>query len=188
MRWSDVRRAFEATALAALAALAMGCATLGKPAGQTVRIETPGCSRASCELSNDHGTWRLDSTPGEVSVVTSKEDLIVRCRAGEDAVADLHLTASAKPTGTGALGGGLAGGAAAGAVFGSGLMIIPPLGVMALLTGVAVGAVAGQTAEASQTALRYPDVIRVPMLCPDASTRPAIEPETGEPHGTGITK
>jgi len=188
MRPSDVHRAFEAAALAAVTALAVSCTTLGKPAEQTIRIETPNCPRASCELSNDRGMWRLDSTPGEIAVVTSKENLLVRCRAGEDAEAVTQASSSAKPTGAGALGGGLAGGAAAGAVIGSGLMIIPPLGVMALLTGVALGAVAGQTAEASQTAFRYPDVIRVPTLCPDSSTRPATEAQPGEPDGTGETK
>lgn len=188
MRSFDVRRAFVATALGAIAAMAMGCTTLGKSGEQTIRIETPNCPRASCELSNDRGTWRLDGTPGEVAVVTSNENLLVRCRAGEDAEAVTRALPSAKPTGAGALGGGLAGGAAAGAVFGAGLMIIPPLGVMALLTGVAVGAAAGQTAEASQTAFRYPDVIRVPMLCPDASTRPATEPQPGQPDGTGEAK
>lgn len=188
MRACDLRRAFEATALAAVAAVAMGCTTLGKPAGQTIRIETPNCPRASCELSNDRGTWRLDSTPGEVAIVTSKENLLVRCRVGEGEEAVTQALPSAKPTGAGALGGGVAGGAAAGAVIGSGLMIIPPLGVMALLTGVVVGAAAGQTAEASQTAFRYPDVIRVPMLCPDASTPLATEPQPGEPDGTGEPK
>ena len=67
----------------------------------------------------------------------------MRCRVGEGERRRVtQALPSAKPTGAGALGGGVAGGAAAGAVIGSGLMIIPPLGVMALLTGVVVAAAA----------------------------------------------
>jgi hypothetical protein len=169
VRSSDVRRAVEAAGFAVAVASALGCTTLGKPAGQTIRIETPDCVRASCELSNDRGAWWLESAPGDVAVLTSKVNLVVWCRAGGEAVGVAQVAPSAKPTGAGAVGGGIAGGAAAGAAFGAALAIIPPLGVMAVLTGVALGATAGQVAEASQTSLRYPDVIRVPMPCPDAA-------------------
>lgn len=167
MRLSDVRRAVGATALAAAAASALGCAALGKPAEQVIRIETPGCVQASCQLSNQHGTWRVDRTPGQVTVLTSKDPLIVRCEKGAEATAGAHAPARSGTKGAGALGGGAVGGTAAGVALGSTVFaVIPALGVMAVLAGVAVGAGTGELVERSQTALRYADVIQIPMQCP----------------------
>jgi hypothetical protein len=178
VRWPDVRRAFEATALAAVATLAAGCTTLGKPVEQTIRIETPGCARASCRLSNALGEWRVDRTPEQVTVLTSKDPLIVRCEGGPEATAGVHAPARGGTKGAGALGGGALGGTAVGVALGSTVFaVVPALGVMAVLTGVAVGAGAGELAERSQTALRYADVIQIPMQCSGGGGLEAPVPE-----------
>jgi membrane-associated protease RseP (regulator of RpoE activity) len=154
-------------ALVAAAASALGCTTLGKPAEQVIRIETPGCVEASCQLSNESGTWRVDRTPGQVTVLTSKDPLIVRCERGAEATAGVHAPARSGTKGAGAVGGGAVGGTAVGVALGSTVFaVIPALGVMAVLAGVTVGAGAGELAERSQTALRYADVIQIPMQCP----------------------
>lgn len=85
----------------------LGCASPGQPAMQTIRVETPGCARATCELSNDLGTWLLPETPGKVTLTPSREPLKASCQA-KDGVAghsDL-LSALPKPTGAGAVAGG----------------------------------------------------------------------------------
>jgi serine protease Do len=70
------------------------------------------------------------------------------------------------------------------------LAFIPPLGVIAVLTGVGVGAVAGGAAESHGRPLRYPDLVSIPMNCSAAvagSTPAAVK---GPPLGLafrGIT-
>jgi hypothetical protein len=162
-----VRRAVGSLALAAAAAAALGCATPGKPGEQMIRVETPGCAQASCQVSNELGTWRVDRTPGQVTVLTSKDPLVVRCERGAEAMAGANAPARSGTKGAGALGGGALGGTAVGVALGSTVFaVVPALGVMAVLAGVAVGAGAGELAERSQIALRYADVIQVPMQCP----------------------
>jgi hypothetical protein len=153
-----------------------GCASPGTPVTQTVRIETPGCASARCELHNDHGQWQLASTPGNVTLTTSDSPLQVSCRAEGGALGSAGAAGSARPmTSTGALVGGVAGGAAAGATFGAvALVFIPVLGVAILATGIAAGAAAGQSAEAHGRALGYPELISIPMSCLEAGVPTAV--------------
>jgi hypothetical protein len=146
------------------------CATApGAPSvPQQVRVETPGCAAASCVLSNDQGTWLVPETPGSVTLTPSRAPLKVSCQAKEGVAGRSDvLSALPNPTGAGAVAGGAVGGAAVGATFGAAaLAFIPPLGVIAVLSGVAVGAVAGQAVEAQQREARYPTLISIPMYCP----------------------
>lgn len=148
---------------------------------QTVRIETPGCIRASCELRNDHGTWRLAVTPGEVELITSKEPLKVVCRADDGVEGSSGAEPYVAPTtGGGAAAGGVAGGAAVGLAFGTmALAFIPVLGLAMVATGAGVGALGGQTLEASQRAIAYPALVRIPMSCMDHGTLTAAPPGSG---------
>jgi len=161
------------TAVLALSLVVQGCASPGKEVTQTVRVETPGCTQASCELSNDLGSWSLARTPGFVTVTASRQPLTVSCRAEHGGLGSSAMPSSLESTsGAGAVAGGVAGGAAMGAVFGAAaLSFIPLLGVIVVVSGVATGAVAGSAAEASQRPLRYPDLISVPMDC---TPRPAL--------------
>jgi membrane-associated protease RseP (regulator of RpoE activity) len=135
---------------------------------QTIRVQTPGCAAARCELANDRGTWQLARTPGSVTVTVSRQPLRATCRS-EASVVGGALASSSRPatSGAGAVTGGVVGGAATGAALGAtALAFIPPLGVVAVLTGASVGAVAGDAAERRSHPLRYPDVVSIPMNCP----------------------
>lgn len=156
----------------------LGCASPGQPTTQTIRVETPGCARAICELSNDLGIWRLSEVPGEVTLTPSREPLKVSCRANDGMVGRSDvLSALPNPTGAGAVAGGAVGGAAVGAAFGAAaLAFIPPLGVVVVLSGVAAGAAAGQAVEEQQREARYPTLISIPMYCPpsDPTAVPSV--------------
>ena len=161
------------TTLLALSLVVQGCASPGKEVTQTLWVETPGCEQVSCELSNDLGSWSLARTPGAVTVTTSHQPLTVSCRAKHGGLGVGALPSSLESTsGAGAVAGGVAGGAAMGAAFGAAaLSFIPLLGAIVVVTGVATGAVAGGAAETSQSPLRYPELISVPMDC---TPRPAV--------------
>lgn len=154
-------------ALVALSLVIQGCASSGVPAVQTVRVETPGCSAAACELHNDRGSWQLQSTPGAVTVATSSAPLQVSCRAIGGALGAVGAPSSTPATtGAGAVVGGAAGGAAVGAAFGAvALAFIPVLGAIVLVSGVAAGAATGQAVESHGRALAYPELISIPMVC-----------------------
>lgn len=174
--WRGVRRppygrAFKrqsTTALAALSLAIQGCASPGVPAVQTVRVETPGCSAVACELSNDRGSWQLQSTPGAVTLTASNGPLQVSCRAVGGALGTVGAPSSTPATaGAGAVVGGAAGGAVVGAAFGAAaLAFVPVLGAVILVSGVAAGAATGQAVESRGRALAYPELISIPMACP----------------------
>jgi hypothetical protein len=150
-----------------LCATASGCASPEPPITQTIRLQTPGCAVASCELSNDRGNWQLARTPGSVTVTVSRQPLRATCR-GEASAVGSALASSSRPatSGTGAVTGGVVAGAAMGVALGAtALAFIPPLGVLAVLTGAGVGAVAGDAAESHSRPLRYPELVSIPMRC-----------------------
>lgn len=172
-RWAAKRcqKQPSVAAIAALTALSLaiqGCASAGVSTVQTVRVETPGCSAAACQLSNDRGTWQLQSTPGAVAVTTSNAPLQVSCGAVGGALAVVGAPATTPATtGAGGVVGGAAGGAAVGATFGAAaLAFIPVLGAIILVSGVAAGAATGHALESHRRALAYPELISVPMACP----------------------
>jgi len=162
------RRSGFTAPLSALSLTLLGCASAGTSITQTIRIETPGCATARCELRNDRGQWTLAATPGTVTLATSDAPLQVSCRAADGVLNTVGAQGSARPlTGGGGVVGGVAGGAAMGAAVGAtALAFIPVLGILVLATGAAAGAVTGQTIESHARALRYPEQIDVPMSCP----------------------
>jgi hypothetical protein len=172
-------------ALVAAGLALQGCASPGRPAMQTVRVETPGCALVSCELSNDQGTWQLPRTPGMVTLTTSHAPLKVSCRAEGGAQGSTGATSSVpSPSGAGAVTGGVVGGAAVGVAVGAAaLSFIPVLGVITVLSGVAAGAATGQAVESRQQSIRYPELISVPMYCSDTA---AATPPAGAALGLGI--
>ena len=171
-----------------LCATAQGCASPEPLIMQTIRLQTPGCAVASCELSNDRGSWQLARTPGSVTVTVSRQPLRATCRDEASTVGGA-LASSSRPatSGTGAVTGGVVGGAATGVALGAtALAFIPPLGVLAVLTGVGVGAVAGDAAESHSRPLRYPELVSIPMSCSAADTG-SLQTEVTAPRlGLGI--
>lgn len=164
--------------LLALCLTLIGCASPGSSVTQTIRVETPGCATASCELQNDRGQWHLASTPGAVTLTTSDAPLQVSCRAADGVLNTVGAQGSSRPlTEGGGVAGGVTGGVAVGAAFGAtALAFIPVLGIVALATGVAAGAVAGRTMESHARALTYPEQINVPMNCPASAAGAAANP------------
>ena len=183
------RSRIRATAvLAALSLVAPGCASPGVPATQAVRVETPGCAQASCELSNDRGSWQLPRTPGAVTLITSQVPLKVSCRTDDGAQGSAGTASTLPPvTGTGGVAGGVAGGAAVGVAFGAtALAFIPVLGVIAVATGAVVGASAGTALESGQRSIRYPELISIPMTCMANGAKTAATTARGAPLGLEV--
>jgi len=177
-------------AAATLSLMVQGCATPGQPVTQIVKVETPGCLQVTCEVSNDRGSWHISRTPGAVTLTTSQVPLKVSCQADDGARGNTNMPAAApaSTTGAGAVAGGLAGGAAVGAAFGTvGLAFIPALGAIAVLTGVAWGALAGQSAESGLRSIRYPDLISIPMYCGPALTPAEAAAVAALPLGLNIS-
>lgn len=64
------------------ASLSSGCASIVNGQNQPISVDTPDCSAASCQLTNDKGTWFV-TTPGSVTVRRSFGSMTVACtRAG----------------------------------------------------------------------------------------------------------
>jgi len=55
------------------------CATLSGDSDQAVSVTTPFCLKASCELSNDEGTFYIKETPETVLVNKSFNNLTILC-------------------------------------------------------------------------------------------------------------
>lgn len=159
---------------AALFALG-GCAALGPPVLQTLRLETSDpCPTASCEASNARGRWRVTGTPADLTVTVSPSALKVVCRRPDGTEA--RSSAPARPPGevTAATVAGAAVGAGvvAGSVGSAALSYIPAAGAFALLGGAMIGAVGGQGLAAREHPLQYPSVIVVPLACQSAGSTP----------------
>jgi membrane-associated protease RseP (regulator of RpoE activity) len=155
--------------LAWLFALACaGCAGAGSSMTQALRVDTPGCEGASCELRNDRGHWSIARTPGVAEVLTSTAELEIVCRAPDGALrAGSHAGSSAHPVSPGAAVAGATAGAGVGAAAAAPILATPyaPLAVVFLAYGAVAGAGAGSAAEASGRPLRYPDRVSVPLNC-----------------------
>jgi hypothetical protein len=174
-----VRPAWSLLGGSVVAALGAGCAVhgSGQPTLQTVRVETPAHPGARCELSNDVGQWVVPATPGSVEVQTSLQPLRVACRAEGGSSGSAGAAATAGRTGGGgALAGGVVGSVAMVAAVGpASFALFPVMTAVAVATGAAAGAATGQTVEARQRKLRYPDTITVVLvaLAPPGAAAPA---------------
>jgi len=171
---------------AVLAVGVQGCASLEPRVTQTIRLQTPGCS-ATCEVSNDRGSWQLSQTPGSVTVSVSRQPLRVVCRAEESITARAMASSRSSPTGSGAVAGGVAGGVGTGVALGTtALAVIPALGAIALLTGAGVGATAGAAVESHNSPYRYPELVSIAMNCSVANRGSPLAGPNRSALGLGI--
>lgn len=155
---------------------ACGTAPLGRNVEQEIRVETPGCLAARCELRNDRGQWVIEQTPGSVRLITSGKPLEVVCgvpgltTATARAPSEPQRDPSASATAAGAAAGAGVAAVAVGPAFALG----GPFGFLAG-TLVLVGAVGGgslaRTADAAQRPFGYPSPVQVLMQCTPADTR-----------------
>jgi hypothetical protein len=60
-----------------------GCASITTGQNQSLSVTTQPELHASCELTNDKGTWYVNETPASVTVSRAYGDLNVICRKGE---------------------------------------------------------------------------------------------------------
>ncbi len=131
-------------ALASIALLGSGCASIVSGQNQSVSVETrtrqgQSLLGANCKLTNDKGIWFVTS-PGSVSVRRSYEDMLINCdkEGQEPGIASAKSSTKAMAFGNILFGGIIGGGvdAATGAaydyptlftvVMGSNTKIVPP--------------------------------------------------------------
>jgi hypothetical protein len=164
------------TSLLLAGVAACGTKPLGQSVEQEVRVETPGCPAARCELRNDRGQWVIEQTPGGVRLMTSDKPLEVVCGAPgvTTATSRTHSAAQRDPSGSATAVGAAAGAGAAAAAVGPAFALGGPFGFLAG-TLVVVGAVSGgtlaRTADAYQRPFGYPSPVQVLMDCTPADTR-----------------
>ena len=75
-----VRKIFLGVSAFGLASLLTGCASIVNGTSQSVSVETPPVTHATCSLTNHKGKWFIPETPGSVTVHRSYDDLIVQCQ------------------------------------------------------------------------------------------------------------
>lgn len=66
------------SAVAMMVCLLSGCASIVSGTNQSLSVDTPGCEAASCQLTNDKGTWYV-KTPGSVTVNRAYGNLTIVC-------------------------------------------------------------------------------------------------------------
>ena len=147
-----------------------GAAHAAASVTQTLRIETPGCDSARCEVSNDKGHWTVESTPGTVTVAASTKPLEVTCNA-QGTGSPLGPTRVPSQKGEAAPTGAVAGGAL-GAVVGiaaiAAAAAVPwalPGAVQLLIPAMQIGAGVGGMADEASRSNSYPETISVPLVC-----------------------
>jgi len=172
------RQAGHVVAVGAVLAALSGCGTspLGRSVEQAIRVETPGCPGASCELRNDRGRWVVAATPGTVTVITSDRPLEVSCRVPEVTAGSARLPAS-QPEASGAAtaAGAAVGGGLAAATVAPGFVLGGPFAMaagMVVLVGAASGGSLGHAAAESARPFQYATPVQVLLHCGAADTRP----------------
>lgn len=71
-------RSLLAGSMAMLIILLSGCASIVSGTIQPISVDTPGCDGASCQLTNDKGTWYV-KTPASVAISRAYGNLTVVC-------------------------------------------------------------------------------------------------------------
>lgn len=60
-----------------------GCASITTGTNQSLSVNTEPEKGATCQLSNDKGTWYINNTPGSVTVNRAYSDMTILCKKGE---------------------------------------------------------------------------------------------------------
>jgi uncharacterized protein YceK len=88
-----------------------GCASIITGDSENVSVTTTPVADAKCELSNNRGTWSVD-TPGTVNIKRSMSDLKIACKSKQGHTGSRIIGTSIKSTAAGnLLFGGVIGGA-----------------------------------------------------------------------------
>jgi membrane-associated protease RseP (regulator of RpoE activity) len=135
---------------------------------QTLRVETPACEGARCELRNDRGLWVVSRTPGVVEIVSSNSPLTVSCRAERALVRVTQPSLEPRPVSSVAAAAGAAIGGATVAAAAAPMLATPyaPFAAVVIALAALEGGAVGYTVDASQRAMLYPSTVVVPLQCP----------------------
>ena len=71
-----------------------GCASVLGETTQVVSVDTPGCPKAICTLTNDEGIYYIKSTPGTISLNKSYNDLTIVCEKGDERATSVHVSSA----------------------------------------------------------------------------------------------
>lgn len=74
-----------------------GCASIVDGEHQSISVETPPITGATCSLENNKGVWFVPMTPGSVVVHRSYYDLIVTCHSPGYISRQVHVKSFTKP-------------------------------------------------------------------------------------------
>jgi len=70
------------------------CASILEETTQVVSVDTPGCPKAICTLTNDEGIYYIKSTPGTISLNKSFNDLTIVCEKGGERATSVHASSA----------------------------------------------------------------------------------------------
>ena len=149
-------------------AIVAGCAHPGQPMHQTIRVDTPACEAARCELRNDRGRWVVPRTPGDVEIVSSNAPLTVSCRAEGVLARVTQPSLEPRPVSSGTTAAGAAVGGGSVAAAAAPVLATPyaPIAAMVIAVAALEGGAFGYTWDASRRAILYPSNVVVPLECP----------------------
>jgi len=78
--------------VATVIAFASGCASVVGDQTQPVSVDTPGCPKASCRLTNSQGTYFVKSTPETIVVNKAYSDLTMTCERDGSSATSVHMS------------------------------------------------------------------------------------------------
>ena len=77
--------------------LLTGCASIVRGSKQSVSVEAPPISGATCTLFNNDGEWFVTSTPGSVTINRDSSDLVVNCKKNGETLGTAQVSSSMRP-------------------------------------------------------------------------------------------
>ena len=76
----------------AIVFLAGGCASVVGDQTQPISVDTPGCPKANCRLTNSQGTYFVKSTPETVVINKAYSDLTMTCEKDGKTATSVHMS------------------------------------------------------------------------------------------------
>lgn len=74
-----------------------GCASIVSGPKQSISVEAPPVSGATCTLSNNDGEWFVTSSPGSVTINRDSSDLIITCQKKGETLGTTKVSSSVRP-------------------------------------------------------------------------------------------
>lgn len=74
-----------------------GCASIVSGPKQSVSVEAPPVSGATCTLSNNDGAWFVAATPGSVTINRNSSNLVISCKKDGKTLGTTQVPSSVRP-------------------------------------------------------------------------------------------